>query len=755
VSHSAPAVRTKQWLTRKISWSPSLTNFLQLKDMENSSMDAELESFPISPDSSALDALCSLNPPSPILTPSQVEFSWSIGEIPVLLYDDAYAEDSISLNSSIHDTSQISWATEQRNSVAKLHDVSVTGRHDSSSDRFNYDLTAVNVSTSLRPVTVCSTGTFGRHRESVPHPETPVLASFAPQAPPECISHATTAGVVSEQSRIVVNDAVCESDYRVNSVRGCSHTVVVHPPSLVVEGSHSTHSNSTIGALDGESSNLRSRFSVDTVELQASPTEEESFAEALPSAISWISSKDWDNKQYKDFLAQNAQLLLRTQESKAKSVDRASVLSSRSPIARQKALQTRDSHVGSPFSTPSPPRPRLVQNPSPTTPPRPIIQHNSEYGWLKKLTVHFLVDQEGFRDAQPTFNFSGLARLRSSPEIKTPDLLMAQFRPQKRQSFHFHYAPWDTPPILRRVTLNDDETHDYVSRQACLTLKCNGVYVVHGYDMVSGHHSASEAANGKLHWQFEYLVDERRADVSKTPRDMEGEKTLTPLTFSCTPELLVLAQAKKINIMHILRKGVAPKLVAEKLQPPGTISRPLPLGTARITNAHASSTLNEVRTSLASKAHGWHLHRRTHSHGVKQHSTNVELESHGQQIKTFEHTSDKKIMRGRHRRASSAGENMPPKPNGHVAQPTLRGQGNLHITGTTSSCVHHIVPPGRLSELLNSPPKNSKTPDRNTCRIRSTSPDRTSRTFVPLTPRPKYAPQHARSHARRPSATPF
>ncbi|KIM47448.1 hypothetical protein M413DRAFT_41983, partial [Hebeloma cylindrosporum] len=75
----------------------------------------------------------------------------------------------------------------------------------------------------------------------------------------------------------------------------------------------------------------------------------------------------------------------------------------------------------------------------------------------------FLVDQEGFRAAQPNFRFSRVARLRSSQHSRSPDTVMAQFRPIIRQAFHFHYAPFESPPVLRRVTVNDDETHDYVS----------------------------------------------------------------------------------------------------------------------------------------------------------------------------------------------------------------------------------------------------------------------------------------------------
>jgi hypothetical protein len=142
---------------------------------------------------------------------------------------------------------------------------------------------------------------------------------------------------------------------------------------------------------------------------------------------------------------------------------------------------------------------------------------------------------------------------------------MAQFRPIIRQAFHFHYAPFESPPVLRRVTVNDDETHDYVSKQAYLTTKTNGVYVLYGHEMSTTTHD-SEAS--KLYWQFEYLVDDRLLDGSG--RIIEGEKILTPLTFSCTPSLLSPGQGRRNNIMHVFKKGVAPKLVSEKLQAPGT-----------------------------------------------------------------------------------------------------------------------------------------------------------------------------------------
>src|SRR5258705_8090240 len=52
--------------------------------------------FPISPVNSVSDALGSLHRLSPSPTPSKLEFSWSSGEIPLILYDNAYIDERVS-----------------------------------------------------------------------------------------------------------------------------------------------------------------------------------------------------------------------------------------------------------------------------------------------------------------------------------------------------------------------------------------------------------------------------------------------------------------------------------------------------------------------------------------------------------------------------------------------------------------------------------------------------------------------------------
>ncbi|KAF9041768.1 hypothetical protein BDZ89DRAFT_906129, partial [Hymenopellis radicata] len=85
--------------------------------------------------------------------------------------------------------------------------------------------------------------------------------------------------------------------------------------------------------------------------------------------------------------------------------------------------------------------------------------------WIKRVTVGLLIDQEGFRSVHPSFRFVGYsARSRwLDPQDGVVDGGVAEFMPKKRQTFHFHYALFDGLPILRRVTVNDDESHDYIS----------------------------------------------------------------------------------------------------------------------------------------------------------------------------------------------------------------------------------------------------------------------------------------------------
>ncbi|KAG9045702.1 hypothetical protein FS837_005822 [Tulasnella sp. UAMH 9824] len=131
---------------------------------------------------------------------------------------------------------------------------------------------------------------------------------------------------------------------------------------------------------------------------------------------------------------------------------------------------------------------------------------------------------------------------------------LAEFRMNVREFFVYHHAKFDSAPTLRRVTINGDESKDYISREASLSLKENGVYTVQGWE-----------DKGKLFWKMDYLVDDRKASNGA---DINGEKTITPLTFSCSPFLLDPERGKKIGMFQVVKKSITPKISSSKLRPP-------------------------------------------------------------------------------------------------------------------------------------------------------------------------------------------
>ncbi|KAJ7727837.1 hypothetical protein DFH07DRAFT_851568 [Mycena maculata] len=299
--------------------------------------------------------------------------------------------------------------------------------------------------------------------------------------------------------------------------------------------------------------------------------------------------------------------------------------------------------------------------------------------WLQDTVVELLVDQEGFRSIHPTFKLVGFpkqARGWDSPDQGG----LALFRPVKRETFRFHYAPLDGLPILRRLTVNDDESRDYISRQACLSLKANGVYTVQGSE--SSHIPSScfdpgdpkttlTSDHTKFKWEFQYLVEDR---LEQSGKIVDGEKTLTPLTFLCSPWLLHPSQARKMKLMHIVKKSVTTKLVAEKLEPPlPFLSGPNP---------------------PAKPATLWTLHRRVQS-------------SHGDEPKARKKTGS---MRRAEATRTSRDENQEPQFFGRRRRASSAGEGRLVVKSecypatvhpSTNPVAQHIVPRAELAELLN------------------------------------------------------
>lgn len=190
--------------------------------------------------------------------------------------------------------------------------------------------------------------------------------------------------------------------------------------------------------------------------------------------------------------------------------------------------------------------------------------------WLKSTVLELMIDQEGFRMIHPTFRLAGYSCPPALESETTPlDSRLvsatADFMPAERKSFTFHHSSLDTPPVLRRLLVNGDGFHDYLSRQAYLVLRANGPYSVQGTEPVQSSRLFTNAELPLLTWRFDYLVGDRRTEAG---RIIPGEKTLTPLSFSCSPGLLQPAQARKIRVVHVVKKSVTPKLTAIKMVPP-------------------------------------------------------------------------------------------------------------------------------------------------------------------------------------------
>jgi hypothetical protein len=421
-----------------------------------------------------------------------------------------------------------------------------------------------------------------------------------------------------------------------------------------------------------------------------------------PSVRTWVSVSEWDFKD-RAVLDSASETLERT--SFVNGVD--ATVSEATPrfpsIERQKPNLETVSHI-----------------------PETIQDHHGFDTFLRSTTVQFLIDQEGFRDAEPSFKFCGISRIRSSGKNKPQDKVMTQFRPVSRQQFHFHHAPLETPPVLRRITVNNDDTSDYVSRQAHLTLKSNGVYVIHGHEALLADHGSEQT---KLYWQFEYLVDDRRVDSSGSRRDMEGEKTFTPLTFSCSPRLLLPSQAKRINILHVFKKSLAPKLVAEKLQvrlgSHRSVNNPLP---EKILPPKEPYYRNSV-SHLPGTGDDAPARRPLNDHvliGSRPEWQNTD-DGHTNSLQQSQPLSRLPSLVAREHEHTTSMDINPP--------PVLRG---------LPAADRHIFPPARLSELLESSPQeghhpahHSVTPVNNSGGRLSLAHERDSKTLVALSPRPR------------------
>lgn len=282
----------------------------------------------------------------------------------------------------------------------------------------------------------------------------------------------------------------------------------------------------------------------------------------------------------------------------------------------------------------------------------PLMKHVAlpeELSWLKHMIIELWIDQEGFRAVRPCMQLMGYSpRTRSLHPYEPADNAgsnvtagVAEFMPTKRETFAFHYATLDSPPILRMVSVAGNESRDYISRQATLSVKANGVYTVLGTETFVASILNSGAHGLRLCWKFDYLVSDRKVDG--TGKTLPGEKALTPLTFSCSPYLLHPMRGKKSGLMHIMKKNLVPKLGSQKLEPPTYTSSHsiLPRTSHHLSAGRDAATHARSRSDASAKSSRYSLTRSPLDTGVR-----------GATILGTNH-----MPRGRRRRASSAGEN--------------------------------------------------------------------------------------------------
>ncbi|EPQ60355.1 hypothetical protein GLOTRDRAFT_30337, partial [Gloeophyllum trabeum ATCC 11539] len=98
------------------------------------------------------------------------------------------------------------------------------------------------------------------------------------------------------------------------------------------------------------------------------------------------------------------------------------------------------------------------------------------FSYLQHILIDIWIDQEGFRSVRPVFRLKGYSRATPHPGSRNamsssnyasdeidPRTARADFLPSKREIFTFHHSALDSPPVLRRLTVNGDESRDYIS----------------------------------------------------------------------------------------------------------------------------------------------------------------------------------------------------------------------------------------------------------------------------------------------------
>lgn len=223
--------------------------------------------------------------------------------------------------------------------------------------------------------------------------------------------------------------------------------------------------------------------------------------------------------------------------------------SSSTTTSSRSMRSVRSSHISSPLA-------------SPVAKTRTTRNLPDVLDWLENTRIEIWVDQEGAHAVRQTFKLAGFTTGQSSTRdtVNLVDALtygLAEFMPMMRRSFVFGSGKSEVLPTLRRVTVVDDETKDYVSQQATLAMSSDGAFSVNGTEYFDLQRHQAPLV---LRWRFEYFVQ-------SGPRG--NEKTLTPLRFSCSPGLLHPTHGRRQGkFQQLFKRSSSTRLFADKIEVP-------------------------------------------------------------------------------------------------------------------------------------------------------------------------------------------
>ncbi|WWC73864.1 uncharacterized protein I206_107836 [Kwoniella pini CBS 10737] len=194
----------------------------------------------------------------------------------------------------------------------------------------------------------------------------------------------------------------------------------------------------------------------------------------------------------------------------------------------------------------------------------------------KEMTIQLWVDQEGCREVRSTLKYIKsikpcIFREREEKSLKEatewcesptrPESFQQTgcwefgMNPKERDKWSFHHAALEGLPVLRRLTINNDDKFDFLSRSATLQIKEPGVYSVCGQE-----------ERGKSEWKFEYLVQNKISINSG--EQILNERIIIPLGLYVSPNFFNPERALKTSLLNLFKKTLTSNIMSEKVKPP-------------------------------------------------------------------------------------------------------------------------------------------------------------------------------------------